>query len=166
MAVVTYNRGADVILEHALSTNAMDLRCALVLADVTGLIDQDLNTVADVDALNAGATNIHTERVAVTGETSTQDDVNNRANFDLADVVFAPAAGVDALGGSALRRGWCHGRYPGSRLGDDVRSCPAGRRWSDAHGQRYPACCYSYRVSSARPVVTVYPLPGIRVSPS
>lgn len=105
MAVVTYNRGADVILEHALSTNAMDLRCALVLADVTGLIDQDLNTVADVDALNAGATNIHTERVAVTGETSTQDDVNNRANFDLADVVFAPAAGVDALGAVLYEEG-------------------------------------------------------------
>lgn len=98
MAVCTYNRGADTIMERALSTTALDLRCALVLGNVTGLINVDLNTVADVDGLNAGATNLHTERVALTSETSTQDDTNNRANVDSADIVFAPAAGVTALG--------------------------------------------------------------------
>jgi len=62
------------------------------------VVDQDLNTVADVDALNAGATNIHATRVALTGEASTEDDTNNRANVDAADIVFGASAGVTALG--------------------------------------------------------------------
>jgi len=98
MAVCTYNRGADTIMERALSTTALDLRCALVTGNITGVVDQDLNTVADVDALNAGATNIHATRVALTGEASTEDDTNNRANVDAADIVFGASAGVTALG--------------------------------------------------------------------
>jgi hypothetical protein len=99
MAVVTYNRGADRIMECALSSTALDLRCALVIdaaAAIASIIDQDLDTVADVDAI--ADLSIHTERIALTSETSTQDDANNRANVDAADIVFAAAAGVDVHG--------------------------------------------------------------------
>ena len=96
MAVVTYNRGADRIMECALTSAALDLRCALVLGSTTGVIDQDLDTVADIDALSG--VSLHSERIAATGEASTQDDTNNRANVDMGDFVFAPSVGVTALG--------------------------------------------------------------------
>jgi hypothetical protein len=108
MAITTQNRGADRIMECALSTTALDLRMCLVTGNSTGLTGasaQDLATVADIDALNAGATNIHTERIAVTGETSTQDDANNRANVDSADVTFAAAPGVTAVGAALYDEG-------------------------------------------------------------
>ena len=108
MAITTQNRGADRIMECAMSTTALDMRMCLVLANATGLTGasaQDLATVADIDALNSGATNIHTERIAVTGESSTQDDANNRANVDSDDVNFAAAPGVTAVGAALYDEG-------------------------------------------------------------
>ena len=97
MAVCTYNRGADRIMECALSTTALDLRFALVTGNATGVIDQDLDTVSAIDGLNSGATNIHSERIAATGETSTENDTNNRADVDANDAAFAAAPGVTAV---------------------------------------------------------------------
>jgi hypothetical protein len=107
VAITTQNRGADRILELAL-TGGLDIRMCLITGNATGVTGasaQDLSTVADIDALNAGATNIHTERVAVTGEVSTQDDANNRANFDTADVTFAAAPGVTAVAAAIYDEG-------------------------------------------------------------
>lgn len=101
MAVVTYNIGADTIMERALSTTALDLRCAYVMSstgatDIANIIDQDLETVAAVEALTN--LTVGTERVALTGEASTTDHANNRANVDSADIVFASSAGDTAWG--------------------------------------------------------------------
>jgi hypothetical protein len=95
MAVVTYNAGADRILECAISTTALDLRCAYLTAvggatDIAAIINQDLDFVSTLDALTG--IGISAQRVALTGETSTEDDTNNRANFDVADVVFSSVA--------------------------------------------------------------------------
>jgi hypothetical protein len=98
MAECVYNRGAHILMNAALTGTALDLRMAIVTGNSTGLIARTLNTVAEVDALNAGATNIHTERIALTGEASTEDDGNNRANVDSGNVAFAAAPGVTAVG--------------------------------------------------------------------
>jgi hypothetical protein len=98
MAECLTNRGAHTLLNAAVTGVALDLRAALVTGNATGLVDRAINTVSDVDALNAGATNIHTERIALTGETVTEDEANNRANLDAASIVFAPATGVTAVG--------------------------------------------------------------------
>jgi hypothetical protein len=102
MAVVTYNYGADLILEKAMNAaSALSLRCAFVTSttgatDIANIINPDLDFVATIDALaNIG---ISTERITLTGLTSTEDDANNRANWDSADIVFAAAAGVTAWG--------------------------------------------------------------------
>jgi len=91
LAVVTYNAGADLILERAMSTTALDLRACFFTAaagatDIAGIINQDLDTVAALDALTG--IGVSTQRVALTGEASTEDDANNRANWDSNDVVF------------------------------------------------------------------------------
>jgi hypothetical protein len=101
MAVVTYNVGADTIMERALSTTALDLRAAHVesttgATDIANIINQDLDNVAAIEALTN--ISVHANRVALTGETSTEDDTNNRANVDSADIVFPAAAGVTAWG--------------------------------------------------------------------
>ena len=96
MPSVTYNRGAARIMECALSTTALDLRAALVTGTVTGVDNRDLDTVAAIDALNSSATNIHSERVALTGEAAVEDDANDRANVDAANITFAAAPGVTA----------------------------------------------------------------------
>jgi len=62
----------------------------------TGANDPDLNFVADLDAVSGIA--IHTERIALTGETVTENDTDNRADADAGNVVFAAAPGVTAQG--------------------------------------------------------------------
>lgn len=96
MAEVVYNRGKTRILNGDTPLDTADLRM-LIIAGASlgaGWDEPDLDTVADLDAV-ANVT-IHAERVALTGESVTQDDTNNRANADANDVVFAAAAGVTA----------------------------------------------------------------------
>jgi hypothetical protein len=100
MAVVTYNAGADLIMERALSTTALALRCAYVTAaagatDIANLINQDIDTVAAVDALTG--LGISTSRQTLATVTSTEDDSGNQANVDSADVTF-PAVAESAWG--------------------------------------------------------------------
>jgi hypothetical protein len=66
------------------------------IAGLTQSVVEDLNTVADLDAVSG--VGIHTERIALANESITEDDSNNRANLDSDNVSFAAAAGVDALG--------------------------------------------------------------------
>jgi hypothetical protein len=105
MGVATYNAGADLIMERALSTTALDLRAAHVesttgATDIANLVSTSarasLNTVADVEALTN--ISVHADRVALTGEASTEVDGSNWAEVDSADVVFPSAAGVTAWG--------------------------------------------------------------------
>lgn len=95
MAETVYNRGKTRIFAGDTALDTADLRMLLVTGTTTGASDPDLDTVADLDAV-AGV-GIHTERVALTGETVSQDDGNNRVNADANAVVFAAAPGITAL---------------------------------------------------------------------
>jgi hypothetical protein len=95
MAVVTYNIGADTILERAMSTTPLDLRCCYVLSAtgataIANIINQDLTDMAAIEALTD--ITLSAQRVALTGEVSAVDHGNNRANWDSADIVFGAVA--------------------------------------------------------------------------
>ncbi len=104
MAEYTTNRG-KYLLAHS-GMNGRDLRMLVITGSVAGLtqsVVEDLNTVADLDAVSG--VSIHTERVALANESITEDDTNNRANLDSDNVVFAAAVGVDALGAGIFIEG-------------------------------------------------------------
>lgn len=75
---------------------AIDARMLVITGTAVGVNDPDLDTVASLDAVTG--VSIHTERIALTGEAVTEDDTNNRAALDAADVTFAAAPGVTAQG--------------------------------------------------------------------
>jgi hypothetical protein len=95
MAAIWYNRGKTRVLAGDTALDSTDIRAGLITGTKTGADNPDLNTVADLDAVSG--VGIHTERVALASKTVTQDDTNNRANVDSADIVFASSAGVTAL---------------------------------------------------------------------
>lgn len=94
MAETVTNRGKYRALNLLLSGS--DLRMLVITGTAVGVVDPDLNTVADLDAVTG--VSIHTERIALSGETVTEDDTNNRAALDASDVSFAAAPGVTAQG--------------------------------------------------------------------
>lgn len=96
MAEVMYNRGATRILAGDSPLDSADLRMLLIAGASlpAGWNNPDLNTVSDLDAVTDVV--LHTERIALSGKTVTQDDTNNRANADAAAVVYAAAPGVTA----------------------------------------------------------------------
>ena len=96
MAAIMYNRGKFRIANGTTKLDGTgDLRMLLIITSKTGADEPDLDTVADLDAV--GTVAIHSERVALTGESLTQDDTNNRFNADANTVAFAVSAGVSAL---------------------------------------------------------------------
>jgi hypothetical protein len=94
MAETATNRGK--YLMATAGVNGLDLRMLVFTGTQTGTADPDLNTVADLDAVSG--VSIHSERIALASETVTEDDTNNRANLDAANVSFAAAPGVTAQG--------------------------------------------------------------------
>lgn len=96
MAEVAYNRGLTRIAAGDTPLDTADLRMLLIVGASlpSGWDNPDLNTVADLDAVSS--LDIHSERVALSSLTVTQDDTNNRANADAGNVIFAAAAGVTA----------------------------------------------------------------------
>lgn len=104
MAEYTTNRG-KYLLAHT-GMNGRDLRMLIVTGSVAGLTEsavQDLNTVADLDAVSG--VSIHSERIALANESITEDDSNNRANLDSDNVTYAAAPGVTALGAGVYVEG-------------------------------------------------------------
>lgn len=95
MAEIMYNVAKTRIAAGDTILDSGDIRALLVITSKTGADDPDLATMAGIDAV--GAVAFHTERVVLTGLTVTNDNVNNRANIDSANFVFAAAAGVTAL---------------------------------------------------------------------
>lgn len=87
------NRGKYLVSQ---GLGSLDLRWLVFTGTQTGTDDVDLNTVADLDAVSGVA--IHTERIAATSETITEDDTNNRVNFDCANLSFAASIGTTAQG--------------------------------------------------------------------
>lgn len=94
MAETVTNRG-KYLTGHS-GMNGRDLRMLVFTGTQTGVNDVDLNTVADLDAVTG--VSIHTERIALANESVTEDDTNNRVNFDADNVSFAAAPGVTAQG--------------------------------------------------------------------
>ena len=95
MAEKFYNVGKQRILECARSTTALDPRVLLVITSTTGADNQDLTTVAAIDAV--GTVAFHSERITLGNETTNVDQANDRAGLDTDNAVFAIAAGVSAL---------------------------------------------------------------------
>jgi hypothetical protein len=88
------NRGRYLIATVGL--NNLDIRACVVLGTQTGIHNVDLNTIAELDAVTS--VSIHSERLTLASETVTEDDSNDRANFDAANLTFAAAPGVTAQG--------------------------------------------------------------------
>lgn len=103
MAETVTNRGKYIIFNAAITGTALDLRMLVFLGTQTGVNDATLNTVADLDAVTG--VSIHTERIALTSETASEDDGNSRAAIDAANVTFAAAAGVTAQGVAIYNEG-------------------------------------------------------------
>lgn len=81
-----------------------DPRMLLLESTAAGAYDPDLNSVADLLAVGSVAEMIATNyaRVALTGESVTEDDTNNRANLDANDVVFTNLGVPAGTDGSAV----------------------------------------------------------------
>lgn len=95
MAEVVYNIGKTRIAQGLTDLDGGDIRALVVITSKTGAADPDLGTLAAIDAV--GTVAFHTERIALTTLTVTQDNTNDRANVDCANFSFAAAAGVTAL---------------------------------------------------------------------
>lgn len=95
MAEIAYNVGKTRIAAGDTALDSSDLRMLLIITSKTGASDPDLATLAAIDAV--GTVAFHSERIALTSLTVTQDNTNDRANADSANVTFAAAPGVTAL---------------------------------------------------------------------
>ena len=95
MAEKWYNVGKLRVANGDTPLDTADLRMLIVITSKTGADDPDLGTLAAIDAV--GTVAFHSERIALTSLTVTQDNANDRVNMDAANVAFAAAPGVSAL---------------------------------------------------------------------
>lgn len=94
MADVVYNRGKFRFANTGVASLAV--RATVITGTAVGADALTLNTVADLDAV--ASVNIHTERLTPASVVATEDDANNRVNIDCANLTFAAAPGVTAVG--------------------------------------------------------------------
>jgi hypothetical protein len=95
MAEIAYNVGKLRVANGDTPLDTADLRMLIVITSTAGADNPDLATLAAIDAV--GTVAFHSERIALGSLAVTQDDTNNRANADAANVSFAAAPGVTAL---------------------------------------------------------------------
>lgn len=95
MAEIVYNVGSGKVAAGVITAGTANLGAALVITSKTGADAKTLTTMAAIDAV--GTVAFHSQRLTLTGVTVTIDQVNNRVNFDCADLAFSAAAGVTAL---------------------------------------------------------------------
>ena len=86
MAETLYNVAKASFLRGDIDLESADVRALLLTGAVT--IDPDDATVADVLASNTEASDGSYSRVALTNLVVSQDDVNDRAQFDADDIDF------------------------------------------------------------------------------
>jgi hypothetical protein len=94
MAGALYNKGKTVLVNGTTIWGTADLRALLVTSSYT--FNADHNFVSDITNELSGG---NYARVALTGETVTEDDTNDRAVCDASDTTFsalAAAAGTPA----------------------------------------------------------------------
>jgi hypothetical protein len=94
VAEVVYNRGKYLLARQ--HVQAIAWRATLIIGTTTGTLDPDLNTVADLDAVSG--VSIHTERLTPASVVYTENDTNDRLEIDCANLTFAAAPGVTAVG--------------------------------------------------------------------
>lgn len=94
MAETVTNKGKYLL--STVGVNGLTLRATVFTGTATGTNNPDLDTVADLDAVTG--VSIHTERLTPGSVTVTEDDANDRANIDCANLTFAAAPGVTAQG--------------------------------------------------------------------
>ena len=90
-----YNVGKKLVADGKIVSGSTNLTMAIVITSKVGADDQDLTTMALIDAV--GTVAFHTERVVLTSVTVTTDQANDRVNIDCGNVTFAAAPGVSAL---------------------------------------------------------------------
>lgn len=86
MAETVYNVGKAELARADIDLETADVRCLLLTGAVT--INPDHATVAAVIAANTEASDASYARQALATKTVTQDDANDRANFDAATIDF------------------------------------------------------------------------------
>lgn len=95
MAEIWYNVGKTRVLAGDTALDSADLRMLIIITSKTGADNPDLATLAAIDAV--GTVAFHSERIALTGLTVTQNDTNDRADADCGNPTFAAAPGITAL---------------------------------------------------------------------
>lgn len=93
MAETVTNRGKYLASTGGLS--AADLRMCYFTGTAVGVHEPDINFVSDLEAVTG--VSVAADRVTLANETITEDDTNNRVNFD-ADAAVFPASAVTAEG--------------------------------------------------------------------
>lgn len=86
MAETVYNVAKASMMNGTLDLDLDDIRCLLLVGAVT--INPDHATVTAVLAVNTEASDASYARVALTTEAVTQDDTNDRGDFDADDINF------------------------------------------------------------------------------
>ena len=86
MAETVYNVAKAQLMNGSLDLDTDDIRSLLLTGAVT--IDPDHATVSAVVGANTEASDASYARVALTAEAVTQDDVNDRADFDADDINY------------------------------------------------------------------------------
>jgi len=94
MTVTVTNKGAFRLTQTPVAS--LNLGVCVFGGTTTGVHDKDLDTLAGLDAVTS--VTLGTERLALTGETATEDDTNDRVDIDTGDAVMAAQAGYTALG--------------------------------------------------------------------
>jgi hypothetical protein len=99
-----YNNAKEQIMNGFIDLDADTL--VLLLLQETPNFDADDNSVSDVlaDAANDEVTVTGYSRQTLGAVTVTQDDVNDRAEADAADVVFSSLAAGETVGAAVLYR--------------------------------------------------------------
>jgi hypothetical protein len=86
MAETVYNAAKAGLMDGSIDLDTDDIRCLLLTGSVT--IDPDHADVAAVVAANTEASDGSYARQALTSETVTQNDTDNRGEFDAATIDF------------------------------------------------------------------------------
>lgn len=94
MANFTYTHAKHLLLTGALNLATADMRVCLVMTNTTADTEKDVSTFAGFTTLDEyDGANYTTPGAALTGEAVTQDDANDRSEFDANDATFT-ALGV------------------------------------------------------------------------
>jgi hypothetical protein len=99
VANFTYTRSKFNLMKGDLDFDTADIRAVLVMTNTTADTEEDATTVAGFTTLDEfDGAGYSTGGVALTGEATTEDTANNRAEFDVVDIAYgALSAGTRSI---------------------------------------------------------------------